>query len=186
MADREFQLTAQLRVRMATAKDAQDLQTYCFAGDTVEEINKELKEDLSRNKKGEVYRLVAEASGHAIGNIRFERSKLDNDLGEISQLTVSPPFRQFEVADKLIDVTQQIAQENGVKTLQIELPKSENAIIEAYKRWGFDERPVVILQKTVESSDQEASTEEVPQEGVVQPEESSENPEDQAGQQKLL
>ena len=103
------------------------------------------------------------------------------ELGEISQLTVSPPFRQFKVADKLIDVTEQIAEENGVKTLQIEFPKSENAIIAAYKGWGFAERPVVTLQKAVKSPEPESTTEE-----ASEPEESPETSDDKEGQQELL
>ncbi|MCZ6677218.1 MAG: GNAT family N-acetyltransferase [Candidatus Poribacteria bacterium] len=181
MVDQEFELTAKLQIRTITAKDAKDLQTYCFPNQTAEDIDKELKEDLARNKKGEVYRIVAEASGHTIGNIRLERSKADNELGEISQLTVSPPFRQFKVADKLIDVTEQIAEENGVKTLQIEFPKSENAIIAAYKGWGFAERPVVTLQKVVKSPEPESTTEE-----ASEPEESPETSDDKEEQQKLL
>jgi N-acetylglutamate synthase-like GNAT family acetyltransferase len=181
MADQEFELTAQLRIRVAEAKDAKDLQAYCFTGRTAEEIDKELKDDLSRNKKGEIYRVVAEASGHAIGNIRFERNKVDNEIGEISQLTVSPPFRQFDIAAKLIDATEQIAQENGIKTLQIELPRSEKAIISAYTEWGFAERPVVTLQKTVESPDQETSTDK-----NAPSEESPEDSDNEGEQQELL
>ena len=181
MADQEFELTAQLRIRAAAANDADDLQAYCFSGRPAEEIDTELKDDLSRNKKGEVYRIVAEASGHAIANIRLERNPIDNEIGDVSQLTVSPPFRQFEVADKLLGVTEQIAQENGIKTLQIELPKSEKAIINAYKGWGFDERPVVTLQKIVEAPEQEAHTDESPPS-----EESPEDSADEGEQQKLL
>ena len=61
-------------------------------------------------------------------------------------------FRQFAVADRLIDFAEQVAAENGITTLQIELTPSEEAIINAYKNWGFDERPVVTLQKAVGAS----------------------------------
>ena len=40
-----------------------------------------------------------------------------------------------------------MAYENGLSRLQIELPQSETAIIEAYERWGFTLHPVAILQK---------------------------------------
>lgn len=181
MADQEFELTALLRIRTVTAKDAKDLQTYCFTDSSVEAIEDELKKDLERIKKDEVYRVVAEASGHAVGNIRLERSKVDESLGEIGQLSVSPPFRKFDVAARLVEVTEQIAQENKIKTLQIELSKSENTIITAYKKWGFDELPVVTMQKTVESPDQAAPDAEAPR-----LEESSESSADEGEQQKLL
>ena len=200
MANQEFELTTTLRIRPAAANDAKALEQYCFTNKTTEEIDQELQEDLSRTQKGEVYRIVAEASGHAIGNIRLERHPLDPQIGEVGQLAVSAPFRQFAVADRLIESTEQVAQENGITTLQIELSRSEEAIINAYKAWGFDERPVVTLQKTVGSSDtadaadQEASTHETPSLGEdieedLQLAENAERPENSEGaeqQQKLL
>ena len=166
MADQEFELTTKLRIRAAAANDAKALEQYCFTGKTTAEIDQELQDDISRTQKGEVYRIVAEASGHAIGNIRLERHPINPEIGDVSQLAVSAPFRQFAVADRLIDFTEQVAQENGIITLQIELSRSEEAIINAYKEWGFDERSVVTLQKAVGASDtagaadQEADTDE--------------------------
>ncbi len=182
MADQDFELTAKLRIRAVTANDAKDLQTYCFTTSTVEEIGNQLKDDLARNKKGEVYRLVVEASNHAIGNIRVERHKLDNALGELSQLAVCTPFRAFQVADKLVAVAEQVAQENGIETLQIELPKSDGGIIEAYKKWGFAERPVVTLQKQVGQS----TPEETPVATATPPPERPKAPGDEGKQQELL
>ncbi len=200
MADQEFELTTKLRIRTAAADDAKALEQYCFNGRAAAEIDQELQEDLSRTERGEVYRIVAEASGHAIGNIRLERHPLNPEIGDVSQLAVSAPFRQFAVADRLIEFTEQIAQENGITTLQIELSRSEEPIINAYKEWGFDERPVITLQKTVgasdtaSTSDQEASTDETPSleespEEDLQLEEATEDSEDSDGdeqQQKLL
>ena len=200
MANQEFELTTTLRIRPADANDAKALEQYCFTGKTTEEIDQELQDDLSRTQQGEVYRIVAEASGHAIGNIRLERHPLDPEIGEVGQLAVSAPFRQFAVADRLIDFTEQVAGENGITTLQIELSRSEEAIINAYKGWGFDERPVVTLQKTVgasdteSTSDPEASTDETSEleedteEGLELKEvsEDSEAATDDGGQQKLL
>ena len=153
MADQEFELTTKLRIRAADTNDARALEQYCFSGRTLEEIDQELQDDLARTQNGEVYRIVAEASGHAIGNIRLERHPLAPEIGEVGQLAVSALFRQFAVADRLIEATEQVAEEKGMTTLQIELSPSEEAVINAYKGWGFDERPVVTLQKTVGSSD---------------------------------
>ena len=199
MANQEFELTTTLRIRPAAANDAKALEQYCFTGKTTEEIDQELQEDLSRTQKGEAYRIVAEASGHAIGNIRLERHPLNPEIGEVSQLAVSAPFRQFAVADRLIDSAEQVAQENGITTLQIELSRSEEAIINAYKGWGFDERPVITLQKAVGSSDtastadQEEPTEETssleedPQlEDTADLSEDSEDSDGEEQQQKLL
>lgn len=184
MADQEFELTTTLRIRAADANDARALELYCFNNKTVEEIAQELKEDLSRTQDGEVYRIVAEASGQAIGNIRLERHALDPEIGEVSQLAVSAPFRQFAVADRLIDFTEQVAQENGITTLQIELSRSEEPIINAYKGWGFDERPVITLQKMVSSSETVGAPDEEPSLGETPP--SEEDSTDEEQQQELL
>lgn len=197
MADQEFELTTTLRIRPAAADDSKALEQYCFTGKTTAEIDQELQDDLSRTERGEVFRIVAEASGHAIGNIRLERHPLNHEIGEVGQLAVSAPFRQFAVADRLIESTEQVAQENGITTLQIELSRSEEAIISAYKGWGFDERPIVTLQKavgaadTASTSDQEESTDEAPSladapEEALQLEEGSEDSDDEDQQQKLL
>ncbi len=202
MADQEFELTTKLRIRDAAANDAKDLEQYCFTGKAAEEIDRELQEDLSRAQKGEVYRIVAEANGHAIGNIRLERHPLNSEIGEVGQLAVSALFRQFAVADRLIEFTEQIAQENGITTLQIELSRSEEAVINAYKAWGFDERPVVTLQKPVgdssaasdpdeETSTDETSSSEEASEEVLELEEDSadssdDSEDDEGGQQELL
>ena len=200
MADQEFELTTTLRIRAAEADDAKALEMYCFAGRPTEEIDQELQEDLARTQKGEVYRIVAEANGQAIGNIRLERHALNSEIGEVGQLVVSSLFRQFAIADKLIDFAEQVAAANGITTLQIELTPSEEAIINAYKNWGFDERPVVTLQKAVGSSStasdpaEEASTDEHPsseensEEGLELEETSddSEADDDEGGQQELL
>jgi len=176
MANQEFELTTTLRIRPAAANDAKALEQYCFTGKTTEEIGQELQEDLSRTQKGEVYRIVAEASGHAIGNIRLERHPLAPEIGEVGQLAVSAPFRQFAVADRLIEATEQVAEENGITTLQIELSPSEEAIINAYKGWGFNERPVITLQKTVGSSDTaSASDQEAATDETLEPQEETEN-----------
>ena len=200
MADQEFELTTRLRIRAAAADDAKALETYCFTGRTTEEIDQELQADLARTQNGEVYRIVAESSGQAIGNIRLERHPLNAEIGEVGQLAVSAPFRQFAVADKLIDFTERVAAENGITMLQIELAPSEEAIINAYKAWGFDERPIVTLQKAVGASsaagdpDEEAATDETPSseadaEEDHELEEASDDSEDstaEGGQQELL
>ena len=201
MANQEFEFTTKLRIRPAAANDAKALQQYCFTDKTTEEIDQELQEDLSRTQKGEVHRIVAEANGHAIGNIRLERYSLAPEIGEVGRLVVSPLFRQFAVADRLIEAIEQVAETHGMTTLQIELPPSEEAIINAYKGWGFDERPVVTLQKTVGASDtasaadQEASTDETsePEEEIEEvlqlgedTEAASEDENSEEQQQKLL
>jgi N-acetylglutamate synthase-like GNAT family acetyltransferase len=182
MANQEFELVAKLGIREAEAKDAEHLHTYCFPESTLEDITAELKDDLKSNRKKDVFRIVAEASGHAIGSVRVERNNSLPEVGEIGQLSVSAPFRAFGVAERLIETVEQLAGENDINMLQIEIPSTETSIVEAYKRFGFDERPVVTLQKPIDSSDQSAEedSDESPSE------EQSEEAEPEGGQRELL
>ena len=93
------------------------------------------------------------------------------------------------VADKLIDAVGKLAQEGGVKTLQIELSNSDTAIIEAYKRWGFAERPVVTLEKSLDVAEAETDEkDEVPEllEEAEADAKESDDPDDGGEQQELL
>lgn len=150
MQSREFELKTTLKFREAKANDAEDLHLYCFAHEKLEDIEEELKSDLEKMKKDRLYRLVVDASDHAVANIRMERGLSDPDIGKISRLAVSVPFRTFNLADRLIDAIYDIAVENGIKIIQVDIPKSEKNIIEAYKKWDFAERDVVTLQREVE------------------------------------
>lgn len=183
MANQEFELTAKLGIRAAEAKDAEHLHTYCFPENTLEEITAQLKDDLKSNRQKDVFRVVAEASGHAIGSVRVERSKSESEVGEIGQLSVSAPFRAFGVAERLIETVEQLAGENDINMLQIEVPSSDTSIVEAYKRFGFDERPVVTLQKPVSASEK---TEEETAEESPPSEEQAEEAEGEGGQRELL
>ena len=186
MADQEFEMSAKLQIRAAEAKDATDLHTYCLGETPVEEITAQLKEDVSRGRKGEVHRLVVDAGGHAVANIRVERNKGNPKSGEIGQLAVAAPFRAFGVADKLIDAVGKLAQEGGVKILQIELSNSDAAIIEAYKRWGFAERPVVTLEKSLDAAEAEASEEDEAPEPPPEKAEAYDDSDNGGEQQELL
>jgi len=163
MADQEFEVVAKLRIRQAKIEDAKDLQTYCFPAQDLETVTQSLTADLEQQAESkDVVRLVADASGHAVGQIRIERKSSESSIGHLGDLLVSSPFRVFGISGKLIEMADKVAYENGLSQLQIELPQSETAIIEAYERWGFTLHPVVILQKEtrpydeVKSDDKEA------------------------------
>ena len=147
MAAQEFEVVAKLRIRQAKIEDAKDLQTYCFPAQDLETVTQSLTADLEQAESKDVVRLVADASGHAVGQIRIERKSSESTIGHLGDLLVSSPFRVFGISGKLIEVADKAAYENGLSRLQIELPQSETAIIEAYERWGFTLHPVAILQK---------------------------------------
>ncbi len=155
MANQDFNITGLVTIRPAEEKDAEHLHTSCFPEKTNAAVTKELKADLAEDSL--TSRLVAEASGYAIGQIAIGKNAADAEAAQISGLAVSGPFRQLGVADHLMEAAEKAAAESGAKTLEIELAASETSVIQRYKSWGFVEKPLVILQKPL---DGEAETEE--------------------------
>jgi len=149
MADQAFEFSAKLEFRPMKDDDVQDLQTYCFSNKTIDEIKEEISQDLDRIEKGEVFRIIADAGGHAIGQVRIERATAQSTVANVGGLYVSAPFRAFGVSAKLIESAVETASKNEIETLEIEVMKSDVAIIDAYRNWGFEERPTITLQKSI-------------------------------------
>jgi GNAT superfamily N-acetyltransferase len=145
--EQAFDVTAGLRIRKVSVDDATALRTYCFPSDTLEEVEKQLKRDIERMERGEMYRLVAEVNGYAIGNIQLEFDRRNRKVAQIHKLIVTGPFRGSAIADRLVDAISEMAKQNGVETLQIEAQRSDGKIIEKYKSWGFAEEEIIILAK---------------------------------------
>ncbi|MCE2402824.1 GNAT family N-acetyltransferase [Candidatus Poribacteria bacterium] len=161
MENKDFDLRGKLNVRSAKEDDANHLQAYCFPEKTREQVADELKADLDADSQ--TTRLVADASGYAVGHITVKQHPLNDEVGQISDLAVSGPFRLLGVADHLIAAAETAAIENGLKILEIELATTDTPVIQRYKDWGFSEKPIVTLQKdlnTEEESDEEEENEE--------------------------
>ena len=161
MENKDFDLRGKLNVRSAKEDDANHLQAYCFPEKTREQVSDELKADLDADSQ--TTRLVADASGYAVGHITVKQHPLNDEVGQISDLAVSGPFRLLGVADHLIAAAETAAIENGLKILEIELATTDTPVIQRYKDWGFSEKPIVTLQKdlnTEEESDEEEENEE--------------------------
>lgn len=161
MANKDFDLRGKLNVRSAQEDDANHLQTYCFPEKTIEQVAEELKADLATDSQ--TTRLVADASGYAVGHITVKQHPLNDEAGQISDLAVSGPFRLLGVADHLIEAAEAAAIENGLKILEIELATTDAPVIQRYKDWGFSEKPIVTLEKdlnTAEEGDEEEKNEE--------------------------
>ena len=161
MANQDFSLSGAVKVRPAQQKDAAPLHQFCFPEKDETEITDALKADLA--KGSQTHRLVAEVSGYPIGQISVKEDANDSEISTVGDLIVSGPFRQLGVADHLMAAAEVTAAENGAKTLEIELPTSEKSVIQRYKDWGFSEKPLVVLQKTLDAAseaDEETDTEE--------------------------
>ena len=145
--EQAFDITAGLKIRKVSVDDATALRTYCFPSDTLEEVEKQLKRDIERMERGEMYRLVAEVNGYAVGNIQLEFDRKNRKAAEIHKLIVTGPFRGSAIADRLVDAISEMAKQSGVVVLQIEANRSDGKIIEKYKSWGFAEKEAIILEK---------------------------------------
>ena len=147
MANQDFNLAGALKVRSAEKDDAENLQSYCFPEKTKTQVTEELDADLAEDSQ--THRLVAEVGGYPIGQIAITRGIVDPEVAEIGGLAVSAPFRPLGVADHLMAAAEAAATEDGVKTLEIGLPSTETPVIQRYKDWGFTEKPLVVLQKSL-------------------------------------
>ena len=150
MANQDFSLAGSLKVRSAEKDDAAHLQLYCFPEKTKTQVTKELDADLADDSQ--THRLVADSGGHPIGQISIKRDAADPEIAQVGDLAVSAPFRPLGVADSLMKAAETTAADDGVKTLEIELPASEAPVIQRYKDWGFTEKPLVVLQKSLDSA----------------------------------
>lgn len=169
MANQDFSLSGAVQVRPAQQKDAAPLHQFCFPEKDEKEITDALKADLA--KSSQTHRLVAEVSGYPIGQISVKEDANDSEISTVGDLVVSGPFRQLGVADHLMAAAEATAAENGAKTLEIELPTSEKSVIQRYKDWGFSEKPLVVLQKTLEAApeaDEETEAEETQEEQATE------------------
>lgn len=159
MANQDFNLMGAIKIRSAEENDAAHLHLYCFPERTSEEVADELKADLASGNN----RLVAEASGYPIGQVTVKQSAINPEIAQIGNLAVAGPFRQLGVADNLMSAAEAAATSNGAKALEVELSPSETSVIERYKGWGFIEKPVVVLQKTLggEAEDEAEAEDEI-------------------------
>ena len=154
----ELELHGTLQLRSATLEDTEGLQTYCFPDQSVQEVTDHLAKDLEKGNEDGVYRIVAETGGHPIGQIRVERSVLENTTATIGDLKVLAPFRAFGVSTMLVEYAEKLAKDNGVQSLEIELSVSERSVIEAYRKWGYKERQTVVLEKFFNGTQMEEDT----------------------------
>lgn len=183
MDNKDFDLKGSIIVRPAKEEDAGNLQTYCFTEKSQQEVVDELNADLAADSQ--TTRLIADSSGYAVGHISVKKHPLDDTVGQIENLAVSGPFRLLGVADHLIEAAEAAAADNGLTILEIELAISEKSVIQRYKDWGFSEKPIVTLQKSV-NADQKSVNAEVEETDVDDETEPDETDDASVEQPQLL
>ena len=158
MDNKDYDLKGTLKVRTVKEEDANHLHTYCFPEKTEQEVSDELKADLAADSQ--TIRLVADSSGYAVGHISVKPHPLDEQIGQISDLAVSGPFRLLGVADHLVEAAEVAAVDNGMNVLEIELTPVDKPVIQRYKDWGFSEKPIVTLQKPLNTDTNDDTSDE--------------------------
>ena len=180
MANQDYKLTGDLKVRPAEKEDAIHLHSYCFPEKTKTQVTKALEADLAEDSQ--THRLVAEVGGYPIGQIALKQSPIDPEIAQVADLAVFGPFRQLGVADHLMAAAETAAENNGVKALEIEVPTSETNVIQRYKDWGFSEKPLVVLEKVLGAGEAEEADAEATDEDTAE----TQPVETDAEQQELL
>jgi GNAT superfamily N-acetyltransferase len=145
--EQEFEIKATLKVRMPTIDDAAALHTYCFPSMKLKEVEDQLNSDLAEMEDGKMVRLVADAGGYAVGNIKLS---VDEDSGasvNLSDIVVAGPFRGIDVADRLMQVLSDVAQSKGIPVISAHVHRDEARVIDTFKKWGFSEREIITLEK---------------------------------------
>lgn len=147
--DSEFEVKAGVKIRKATVEDAISLRNFCFSSANLEDIEKQLKDDTAKMERGELFRLVADSNGFAVGSIQFQVDKHNKEIANVLQIVVSPPFRGTAIASKLMDSAAELARQNKVKMLQVEVPRADLKVIESYKKLGFVEKEYLVLERSL-------------------------------------
>lgn len=98
-------------IRLAKLEDAPSLQRNCLPSNTLDEVKNFLKNDFEEMEEGNKFRLVADVSGAAIGNLElfFSRHPLTFHTAEISTVVVNPKFGRKGIATKMIESALKLA-----------------------------------------------------------------------------
>lgn len=149
MQDHEFEIKAGIKIRKATIEDSASLRNFCFTASSLDDVEKQMKDDIAKMDRGELFRLVADANGFAVGSIQLQVNKYNKEVADVVQIVVSPPFRGTAIASRLMESAAELAKQHKVKLLQTEVLRSDLKMIESYKKLGFFEKEYVVLERNL-------------------------------------
>jgi ribosomal-protein-alanine N-acetyltransferase len=110
-----------------------EIETQCFDR---EAFTKQQIASLLRdyNSVSLVAKINGEIMGFIIGTIYIERNSL---TGHILTIDISPVHRRKGTAQKLLQETEKIFKEKGVKTCRLEVREDNIAALRLYQKFGY-------------------------------------------------
>lgn len=93
-----------------------------------------ITEEIIQNKAA-IY-MCAEVSGRAVGYAGMWQVC---DEGHITNIAVHPEFRSSGVGSLLMEALLEIAKENGITALTLEVRRSNHNALTLYRKYGFEE-----------------------------------------------
>lgn len=129
-------MTAQrdLILRPAQEQDAFDLYQACWCDRPFMAVQDFLQRCLAAMQRGRGFALVAEAQGQVVG---FGMLTLWGQMGEISDLVVSPSRRGGGIGTALIEYLSEKAARLGIPAVEIGVSESNPRARALYERLGF-------------------------------------------------
>ncbi len=121
-------------IRPARMDDAEALHRHCYPEADLADVRDYLAWCLRQSQKGRIVRLVAEVSGHVVGNIQLT---VWGQTGEVGSLVVAPAFRRRGLARRLLSALIADAKGRELADLEISASQHEPAILAFYQQLGF-------------------------------------------------
>ena len=127
-------------VRVVHPDDATELQATCLPMASVDDVRRDIDENVAGLARGQCVQLVAEADGRVAGMVIIVREphSLRQHRGSLFSLVVGATYQRRGIARQLIDQARQHARRMGIEILEISC-RGATPAEHVYRRLGFEE-----------------------------------------------
>ena len=129
-----IRLAQPLLIRFARLEDAHALHTSCFPEEGYDSVEDYLRWCLDSPERPA--RLIAVLDGYLVAHVELT-SRQNGTWAEISHLVVSEPFRQQNLAPRVIGAAVRLARRWGCSEIRLQVPVEDQERMNNYQRWGF-------------------------------------------------
>ena len=108
-------------VRPIELADAKDLQSNCFPGNALEEVESGIQESLDKARRKDGIQLVAEVDGKVVGTLILTRNwhPFEAHRAELTTLIVNGEFQGRGISHRLVESIHAHARSMGVEILEV-------------------------------------------------------------------